>query len=122
MLAPAGPLPYGALFFAGVANEVVAILDTACSPQRTAVQRCTQSARSKLLGVEGLPNRPFDKSSVHLSVDKSFAKGNVRSFAERWLIGIQTVQHQLPSPIHEGRFDHFVVGDAGVGLQNDRQG
>src|SRR5262249_4658363 len=63
-----------------------------------------------------------DESSIHLGIDEALPKSDERAFAEGCLISVQTVQHELPPPIHEGRLDHFVIRHACVGLQNDRQG
>jgi hypothetical protein len=40
---------------------------------------------------------------------------------ERWLIGVQTVQHHLEASVHERCFNHLVIGGARVRLQDDRQ-
>ena len=50
------------------------------------------------------------------------AKANQGPFAERSLIRVQTIEHQLPATIHEGRFDHLIIRDACVRLQDGRQG
>ena len=39
----------------------------------------------------------------------------------RRLLGVQTIQHQLPAPIHHGRLNYFVIRDATVCLQDKRQ-
>ncbi len=57
-----------------------------------------------------------------LRFNESLPKGHQCSEAYGCLLGVQTVQHSLPAPIHENRFNHLVIGDACVRLQNDRQG
>jgi hypothetical protein len=61
-------------------------------------------------------NGSFDESSIHLGADQTLSEGHECSFAKRRLLGIQTVQHKLPSTIHERRFDHFVIGHTCVRL------
>jgi hypothetical protein len=48
-------------------------------------------------------------------------KGDQGAFAEGRGVAVQTVQHQLPTAIHGGGFDHFVIGDLRVGLEESRQ-
>src|SRR6266702_4983708 len=57
-----------------------------------------------------------------LRFNESLAKGHHCSEAYGCLLGVQTVQHSLEASIHEDRFNHLVIGDARVRLQNDRQG
>jgi hypothetical protein len=61
-------------------------------------------------------------STVHLMLDQPRPKGDERAFTERSLFGVQAIERQLPTPIHHGRLNHFVVRDPGIGLQNQRQG
>jgi hypothetical protein len=63
----------------------------------------------------------FDEAPIHLRLNKSLAEGYQCSFTERCLLGVQTIQHQLPAPIHHRRLNHFVIGDTGVRLQDERQ-
>jgi hypothetical protein len=67
-------------------------------------------------------NGAFNEPSIHLGFNESLPKGHQCSEAYGCLLGVQTVQHSLPAPIHEDRFNHLVIGDARVRLQNDRQG
>src|SRR5712691_522463 len=57
-----------------------------------------------------------------LRFNESLAKGHHCSEAYGCLLGVQTVQHSLEASIHEDRFNHLVIGDARVRLQNDHQG
>src|SRR6266702_8194908 len=57
-----------------------------------------------------------------LRFNESLAKGHHCSEAYGCLLGVQTVQHSLEASMHEDRFNHLVIGDARVRLQNDRQG
>src|SRR6266702_516098 len=57
-----------------------------------------------------------------LRFNESLAKGHHCSEAYGCLLGVQTVQHSLEASIHVDRFNHLVIGDARVRLQNDRQG
>jgi hypothetical protein len=41
---------------------------------------------------------------------------------KRSLLCVQTIQHQLPAPIHECRFNHFIIRDACVRLENGSEG
>lgn len=69
-------------------NQVDRVFDSACSPQRTAVQGRAQSSWSKLLGGVGQLDGPFDESRVHLDLNQAFAKGHQCPFAERRLLGV----------------------------------
>jgi hypothetical protein len=52
---------------------------------------------------------PLDEPSIHLAIDEMLPKSDERSFAEWGLLGIQTIEHQLPSPIHECHLNHFII-------------
>ena len=66
-------------------------------------------------------DRPFNEPSIHLCVDEPFSVGHQGAFAERSLLCVQTIQHQLPAPIHECCFNHFIIRDARICLHNGSQ-
>ena len=39
----------------------------------------------------------------------------------RRLLSVQTIQHQLPAPVHHARLNDFIIGDAGIRFQDQRQ-
>jgi hypothetical protein len=53
--------------------------------------------------------RSLDQSPIHLRLNETFSEGHQRPFAERCLIRIQAVENQLPPPIHERRFNDFII-------------
>jgi hypothetical protein len=53
--------------------------------------------------------------------DQALTKRHQGTFAKGWSVAVQTVQHQLPPTIHGRDFDHFIVGDLCVGLEQGRQ-
>ncbi len=53
--------------------------------------------------------------------DHPGAEPHQGALGERRPVGVQTVQHQLPAPVHHTGLDHLVVRDTGIGLQDQRQ-
>jgi hypothetical protein len=53
---------------------------------------------------------------------RSFRKATSVPLTPRRLLAVQTIQHQLPASIHECRLNDLIIGDAHIGLQNERQG
>jgi hypothetical protein len=66
-------------------------------------------------------HRPFQQAAVQLLGDQPLTKDDQGAFAEGRGVAVQTVQHQLPPAIHGGGFDHFVIGDLRVRLEQGRQ-
>src|SRR5260221_81495 len=49
--------------------------------------------------------------------DEPLAKGHQRRFAEQWRGAIETIEDQLPAPIHRRRLYHLIIRDVRSGLQ-----
>jgi hypothetical protein len=49
------------------------------------------------------------------------AKADQGAFAEGRRVAVETIEDQLPTPIHGGGFNHLVIRHARVGLQECRQ-
>lgn len=87
------------------------VSSTRPAPHNGLLSRAASPARDpKLLGLAGKLNRPFDESSIHLGINETLPKGDERSEAPRRLLGIQTIQHQLPPPIHQRRLNDLITG------------
>jgi hypothetical protein len=54
--------------------------------------------------------------------DQALPKNDQRALAAGWRLAIQTVQDQLPAASHRGGFDHCVIRDLSLGLEERRQG
>jgi hypothetical protein len=67
-------------------------------------------------------NGSFDQSSVHLPFNEKLSEGHQCSFAKRCLFRIDTIENKLPPPVHYRRLNNFIIGDACVRLQDQRQG
>lgn len=63
-----------------------------------------------------------DQATVHVRRDQALTEGNQGPFAEGRCFAVEIVQHHLPAAIHGCGFDHFVIGDLRVGLEQGRQG
>jgi hypothetical protein len=59
---------------------------------------------------------------IHVWRDQALTKGDQGACAERWRLGLETGQHQLPAAIHGCGFDHFVIRDLRICLEQHRQG
>ena len=62
-----------------------------------------------------------DEPSVHLSLDQPLAESHQCSFAKRCLFSIDTIQDKLPTSVHHGRLNDFIIGDPCIRLQDQRQ-
>jgi hypothetical protein len=67
-------------------------------------------------------HRAFHQPPVQIRLDQPGPEVEQRALGKRRLISVQTVQHQLPAPVHHRRLDHLIIRGAGVGLQDQRQG
>ena len=105
----------------GMTQQIRGIFHPSSAPQRATVQRRPQLAGAKGTTGGGDLHRPFQQTAVELPGDQPLTKGNEGAFPEGRGIAVQTVQHQLPPAIHGGGFDHFVIGDLRVGLEQGRQ-
>jgi hypothetical protein len=65
---------------------------------------------------------PLNEPSIHVRLDEPLSESHQSPFAERGLLSIQTIKHQLPPPIHECGLNHFIIRDTCVRLENGRQG
>ena len=100
----------------GVAQQIIGIFHTPGAPQRATIQRCPQLAGAKGAAGGGHLHRPFQQAAVQMLGDQPLTKDDQGAFAEGRGVAVQTVQYQLPTAIHGGGFDHFVIGNLRVGL------
>jgi len=87
----------------------------------TAVEGCPQLPGPKAPIGGGDLQRAFHKMPVHLLRPQALAQCHQSPFAEGRCVAVQTVQHQVPTAIYGGGFDHFVIGDLRIGLEQGRQ-
>jgi hypothetical protein len=106
----------------GVTNQIAGIFNASGSPQWTAIQGRTQPSWPKILTLASNLYRSLDESAIHMRRDESLPESHQGSFAERCLLALQTIQHQLPAPIHQCCFNNLIIGDSCVGLHNGSQG
>jgi hypothetical protein len=77
-----------------------------------------QTPGSGRAGLDGSFNEP----SIHLSLNEKLSEGHQCPFAKRRFFGIDTIQNELPPPIHHCGLNHLIIGDTGVRFQDERQG
>ena len=104
-----------------VAQKVIRVFDPARTPQRAGIQRRPQLPRAEDLVLGGDRHRALDQPPIPVLRDQPRPKTDQRAFAERRRVTVQTIQRQLPPPIHHRCLDDFIVRHAGIGLQNRGQ-
>ena len=60
--------------------------------------------------------------SWQLLGDQALTKGDQGSLAKGRRSRVETIEHQLPAAIQGRRFDHFVIGDLRIRLEQRREG
>jgi hypothetical protein len=104
-----------------VTQQVDGVLHPTRPPQRAGIKRRPQGPIAEPTALSGQLDSALDQPAVQVVGQQPGAEADQGALGKRRPLDIQTVQHQLPAPIHHRRLDHLVISGAGVGLQDRRQ-
>jgi hypothetical protein len=76
-----------------VSQQIIRIFDSARSPQWTTIQRRAFGSRPKRLALSRHLDGAFDEPSIHVRTDEKLPESHQSSFAERSLLGVETIQY-----------------------------
>ena len=100
----------------GMAEQVERVLDPTGTEQRGGVQGGAQLPGTESPSLLRQGDRPIQQCLVQVVRDEPQAEVEQCPATERWMLGVETVQHHLPALVHHREFHCLLITDVAVGL------